>query len=528
MISQQKPNIPYFFLLFFLLTGLFWGIYSWNEWLFMPPSSMHQWRQADGAALAWNYYKNADFFSPEIQNLQTKGDAHALGEFPLTYWIAGVISRMTGYKVWILRWVSLFFFLCGMMSYGRMIFRITGSLFRSGIVMSTLFLSPFVMYYAPNYLPDAPALGCILCAIAMGYEGLEKERKGLIIIALGFFAIAVMMKLTFLLVPVTGFILLVGFYFFPNSKYPFSTLFAAENLPKQNFLHRNRNWILLSFLFSALVIMGFRFWVSYYNKEHGSIYFLASIRPVWNYTFPEMKEIMRAVIKINLLHYASFGLYAISLLSLGAILKYRKRIPRFLLSAILLHALGNLCVFLLWFRMFREHDYYATCMMSFPLMLISIAAVYAPESVFQKHDFKKGLLILLVLVGMYQTRREMNSRLNEREVHHAYLKDTRILMEMPENWLAQKGIPENARFLCPEDRSPNTLLLGLKRKGYTYNNFGDRINRDTLQKYQVKYLVLYLALTDTTRYSPLFREYFPEQLIDIKGELRIYGKFKAF
>lgn len=512
-MHRKFPNLT-LFLMFAVLTGIAGWASLWQEWLFMPPCSVHQWRQADGAAHAWNYYINPDFFSPEIQNLQTKGDSHALGELPLTYWIAGLISRITGYKVWILRWVSLFFFLSGIGLFGRMTLKITNSFFRAGIVTGALLISPFLMYYAPGYLPDTPALGMILIAVALGFEGIEKENKILISIAFAFAAVSAMTKLTFLLVPFTCLGGLMGLYFFPES---------GRDTPKQDFLYRNRLFFLSGFFFLVLAVVAFRIWVSQYNQSHGSIYYLAGTRPVWNYTLPEIKGILRGVYYMTN-SYASAGLYGLFVLSVLAIIRFRKQIPGMLSAVMLIHALGVLCIFLLWFRMFREHDYYVTCMMTFPLLIILIAAIYTPEAFLQKNRLIKGLLLLLLVFGLYQTRREISNRLKNEPVYHSYLKDTRILMEMQEDWLTRKGFPENARFLCPEDMSPNTLLLGLKRKGYTFSNFGDRINRDTLDKYQHYHQMNYLVLTDSSLYSPLYREYFPVQLLEIKGLLRIYGK----
>jgi len=78
-----------FTLLYLVLFAVFSLVNRYDCWLNLPPASIHQWRQADGAAIAWNYSCNLDFEEVRINNLFSTGDSHALGECPADQWSSG-------------------------------------------------------------------------------------------------------------------------------------------------------------------------------------------------------------------------------------------------------------------------------------------------------------------------------------------------------------------------------------------------------------------------------------------------------
>ncbi|MEM6343194.1 MAG: hypothetical protein AAF927_04920 [Bacteroidota bacterium] len=59
----------------------------------LPPQSMHKWRQTDSASFAWNYYaESPNLLQPRFHNLYN--DQKAAAEFPILYWIVGMLYRL--------------------------------------------------------------------------------------------------------------------------------------------------------------------------------------------------------------------------------------------------------------------------------------------------------------------------------------------------------------------------------------------------------------------------------------------------
>ncbi|MFN0201092.1 MAG: ArnT family glycosyltransferase [Bacteroidia bacterium] len=508
----SKRTFWWLFFLFTLGFTFFAKVYQWDKWLFSFPYSVHQWRQADGAALAWNYAQGESFFSPAIQNLQQNGDIHAAGEFPLTYWLAGNFMRFLGGDVWVLRWVHLAFFWIGAFAFTWLTWQFTKDKWKTVVISSSLFLSPFLMYYAPNYLPDTPALAMILVACACLYQAYLSEKSYGMYAATVFATLSVLLKMTFLLVPLCFLGLFILF------------LFAKIELPKSDFWRQQKWLVFTHFMVLVGIIFLFRLWISHYNEAHHSNYFFADIRPIWRYSFAEQKDILLGIRRQLAHSYGSMGLYLLCLVALIEIVKQRKTIPPFLLMAIFLHLGACFAIFILLFRMFREHDYYATCMMTFPLLVLLVGFSYGVLSIKIFEKWFKRLLFFLCFIGIYQVRKEMIARDRFADQHHSYLKNGKSLFEIPQSLLLKQGIPLDAHIFCPEDMSPNTLLLALRRKGYTYLNFGNRITPELLTDYQKYNQMNYLALTDSTHRSPLLREFYPKLYVNWENKIWIWGK----
>ena len=59
----------------------------------LPPQSMHKWRQTDSASFAWNYYaESPNLLQPRFHNLYN--EQKAASEFPILYWIVGMLYRL--------------------------------------------------------------------------------------------------------------------------------------------------------------------------------------------------------------------------------------------------------------------------------------------------------------------------------------------------------------------------------------------------------------------------------------------------
>jgi hypothetical protein len=262
------------------------------------------------------------------------------------------------------------------------------------------------------------------------------------------------------------------------------------------------------------VVLGFRWWVSDYNALHNTAYFLTSTRPIWNYDLAFIWETIILAGKTGLPTFASAGLYLACLATLWLTVKQWKQTAFVIRLCLLCSLLGSIAYGLLWFRMFREHDYYSICLLVLPALLLLNGFRLAQPYLASKHLLWG--LILCWLLGIWHDHQIMAKRL-----HFAFHPQTSENLPpdafLRQNRLTEIGIPQDARVLCPQDPSPNIALLALQRQGWTAYNFGNRITADTLRKYQTKFDLTHLALRDTNVYSPLFRQFFPTKVGVVQG-----------
>jgi hypothetical protein len=266
--------------------------------------------------------------------------------------------------------------------------------------------------------------------------------------------------------------------------------------------------------------MGVRWWIAQYNADHHATYFLSGIRPIWWYDPDFILETIAMIAKQGLPAFASAGLY---LACAGAVYlnsRHRPSAPAVLRNIFLFTVLGSAVYILLWFRMLREHDYYFICLLPIPVLLLLNGLRRAMHLYSEKRIV--AALGLLFLLGVVHSHHILSKRL-----YLAFHPENHLTLPpdafLPRYHLEYMGVHALARVLCPQDPSPNISLFALRRQGWTAYNFGDRINADTLRKYQTTLGMSHLALRDSTLYGPLYREFFPRKVCRIRGWY-VYGE----
>lgn len=479
-----------------IIYAFFFGLMAianqYNVWLSLPPASIHQWRQADGAAIAWHYAQHPDFTDVRICNLFYTGDNHAAGELPLLYWMSGLISHYWGWPAYPLRWIGLILLFCGGWAFGWTILQLCRRPLLAALGAGLLLTVPILSYYGPGFLPDAPAFCFILMMMACLFQADERQSNWWLLAAASCAALAVLLKLSMAILPV-ALALSWGLSQRRRRQWLTSTLW-------------NSRWPLVAIVVATAAVLGGRWWIAQYNTAHHAIYFLASTRPVWHYDWPFIRETLILIGTQELPVYASAGVYLACLGSLWISVKSWKPTPVWMRRVIGFIALGSVVYMLLWFRMLREHDYYFICLLVVPVVLLLNGFRLVQAQFAGKHIV--FTLALCWLLGMAHNQHILSKRL-DLAFHPPTSENLPPDAFLPPRRLAETGIPASARVLCPQDPSPNIALLALQLPGWTAYNFGDRINGDTLRKYQTNFGLTHLALRDTAEYSPLYRRFFP-------------------
>jgi hypothetical protein len=492
----------FYFTLFFCTTAF---VSRYDQWLTLPPAAIHQWRQADGAAIAWHYAQDPDFWAVRQFNLFAVGDAHAVGELPLLYWFSGLITRYWGYPDYPLRWIGLALMIVGFWAFGWVILQLSKRPVIAALGAGLLSTSPILAYYGPNFLPDMPAFCMILVMSACLLRAEQSQRVSWIWAAAACAALGIMLKLSMAILPL-ALVLSWGLGRYRRQ-------WSAASIWRTQ-------WPSMAIALVFCAVAACRWWISQYNAAHQAQYFFADIRPIWRYDWLAIRDILKGIGSFGLPAYASAGLYLASLGSVYGWLKHRKSVAFIWQKTLLFASLGCFSYVLLWFRMLREHDYYAICLLILPGLLLPTGIGLA-----MRRYTEKTILYTLGIcwfVGLWHCHYILNKRL-EFAFHPPSTLNLPPEAFSAADQLTNVGIAPDAKILCPEDPSPNIALLALQRHGWTNYNFGDRITVDTLQRYQDRFGLEYLALRDTVRYAAVYRAFFPTRVGAVEGWY-LYGR----
>jgi 4-amino-4-deoxy-L-arabinose transferase-like glycosyltransferase len=493
---------------YWLLFGLAAFIHRYDTWLRLPPASIHQWRQADGAALAWRYAQNPDFQAPEVCNLFAEGDAQAVGEWPLLYWAAGFISRHAEWPEYPLRWLGLLMLFLGGWAFGWTVLRLTQRPLVAVLGAGVLLTSPVLVYHGPNFLPDAPAFCFILVMVVCLFQAEKRQSRSWLLAAALSAALAILLKLSMAILPLA--LVLTWILGKWQRAWPLDSLWGSH-------------WPTLAAAVGMAIVLIFRWWIAWYNDLHHATYFLASTRPIWRYDWGFIQETMALFARMGLPAFASAGLYLAGLGGLWLTAKKWGGCPFWHRNLFFFTLLGSAAYFLLWFRMFREHDYYTICLLVIPALLLLNGLRLAMPLFAEKHIV--WALAACWLLGLAHTQ----FVLSKRERLAFYPETNQNLPPdafLPPNRLTEAGISPAARVLCPQDPSPNIALFALKRQGWTAYNFGKQITADTLHKYRTNYGLTHLALRDTFFYNPFYERFFPVKVFEGEG-WHLYARSSA-
>ncbi|MBL7825856.1 MAG: glycosyltransferase family 39 protein [Saprospiraceae bacterium] len=480
------------FVLVFFITAWVGGYHSWLQW---PPAAIHQWRQADGASLSLQYAIQPNIWKPHVQNLFLSGNPQAVGELPVLYWLSGCYSRFFDTPAYPLRWIGLFFLFWGLWGFGWALLKQTNNPFLAALGAGVLMSSPVLSYYGPNFLPDAPGFCFLLMMISALYRAFERQSLAWLALATIFCTMAVLLKLSMAILPLalaTTWCLGLNKHWWNgnrllNSKFPI--------------------WAILG---SAVLIMGFRIWISEYNRANEAFYFLTAVRPIWNYDLGFILETLVLWFQTAAPTFGSIGLYAVCGVSLWFLIRYWKSMHHKVKTVLWLSFLGSVAYWLLWFRMFREHDYYMICLLILPVLLIlCLTEMAAPKMLLML--FAVAWILGLGHVGWVLKKRAALA------VDPANSLTLPVGAFLSKEALTAAGIPDSVRLFCPEDPSPNVALFALKRQGITAYTLGFDPSLDSLVKYQEKLRIDFMALRDTTHYTPELRTCFPNLKTQLSG-----------
>lgn len=390
-LVRRVPWSVWWLLGFLLLCA----IYEYGRVLHLRPLPHHIWRQTNCLSLTREYYAGEwNLFRPGVQSLIADGltTGKSAGEFPLIYYIIGMIWKVTGPSEFAYRLVMLVLHAVGTWAFFRTAQNILRDGFWACVVSLFFFTVPAVVYFAIGFLTDVPALDLVLIGTLPLSRYLGEGGRWNLIWGVVAFTLAVLLKITAAMFPLALMCCLLFALLFPKT-------FAWPGFSRV----RSRN-VAIGIL---LVLCAAGLWVAYtvrYNQLHGAEYSYQGTWAIWDLTVEQRERAWEFGKDILVFQLFDTPAYLV-LLGLAAYCVYRMpRMPRALTLLLTCLFLGVVLYVLLWFITLDNHDYYFIAPLVLPMVLI-VASLWLmarfDPAVFRSKAAKAAFASLLVYHAVY-------------------------------------------------------------------------------------------------------------------------------
>ncbi len=510
-MKQNKQNIFYYGI-FILLSAASFFFYDYNEIMIKAPQSTHHWRQADCLSFTLNLAQDdCDFFHPQTHSLTSDNYTTGAGvsEAPVLYWFVAQLYKVFGNLNLTYRITNTFIFFLGLLflfGFLKIIFKNNLYAF---IIPFFIFSSPVIAYYASNYLTDTTAFALTLIGWYFFFKYKQSSKNKFLYISFALFTIAGLLKILSLTSLVAiGIIYLIEL----STKYTFN---ADKKLFPQNLK------LLPAFIFPVLLIASWYFYAVYYNSLHHTQYFSNRIIPVWNYNFEKISEIYNYSKSIHFPEYYHSTFFIFSLIIFIFNLIFIKKADKFLSSITFLLLLSDIAIVVLWFKAFKDHDYYFINLLMFFVFNI-ITFLHTLKNV--KPDIYHSILSKIILSSfviflMLYAQDKLYYRYNGWR-NDDFILDKAYTEIKP--YLKEKSINRNDTIISIGDITNSYSLYLMNLKGWTQmagkNKSINEINSC------IKNGAKYIFVRDTS----LLKEDYLQPFIKIKiGEYKNISIFKV-
>lgn len=416
------------------------------------PQGIHFWAQADRSSIALNYYDNGlNFFVPQTNYLEISNGKTGV-EFPAIQYISAVTAKILGTRNLIFLIYRIYTFLvlvCGIFYLSHTVKLHGGNGFQQVLIPIFYLLSPVLLFYGFNLLPDIPAFSLVL----IGFYFFEKYRLKLgfnsIYYAFLWSSIAVLLKITSAIFPIAFLV-----WFLINS------ILINKQITKKQILSVLAAFMLI---FGLSVLINYFFTV-YANNNFQSTVFLSTSRHINQWT--DFGDIWENVVCWHR-EYFSKPQYWIILASFIASLYTPFLQKEFLLLKSIL-VLGFIFFILLMGKQLMHHDYYAICTIIPIIILLSIDGLMLLSK-----GCLSAIILLYFVVKIYDSN-IVQSVKRQSEVYNLPCRqvwDYRNYMIEAADWFEKTEKNNNTKVFVLYDYPLNTPLVYIDRKGMVLDHY---------------------------------------------------------
>ena len=409
---NYRPERNSVLIMLIVVLGICW-YYDYPGILQKRPQSIHSWRQCDGASLALNYYQHGmHFFKPEVHLLNSdSGNSGytAPSEIPVLYYFVAILYSVFGYHDYIFRFINLLIFIIGLLYLFKLGKRVTGSYFWAGIVVTLLFSSPLIIFYANNFLPNSVGLALSLIGWFYFYTYYESGNKRTFFVSVVFFLLAACMKITELGGPIIILFLLMADRFLKGK--------LKLWIDKDFFMK------ILSLMVIFILVAGWVFFAKHYNAMHMSTNFSTGSYPIWDLNRDGIREVFRLIKSLWLAdYYMPLTLYLLGVLTLFTLI-FIKKTDRVIGISSVIYLAGFAFYLLLWFSALSHHDYFLISLYILPVFILFNFFRFIQLSITKKilNYSIRAVVVVFVLMnivyGAKGNQLRYNSATNELPAH---------------------------------------------------------------------------------------------------------------
>lgn len=463
------------------------------------PRSVHVWRQADCCSYTLNYYQNHQpFFMPQTHTLLGK-DGHVVSEFPILYFTAAKIYSLLGGKHhYVLRTLNFFIFTLGCTCLLWMCHGLFENKWLAFVPAIFVFTSPYLFYYALNFLPDVPAFSFALIGLYFLFLYFKKKKVFLLWFFAASFCLAGLLKISADISLMACLLAVILFRELRSEKF---------------FVPKHLFHFFGSILLALGIQVGWIFFAKHFNEQYGNGQNLLGLYPIWEATAKDFSDTflrMRKEWLWVILHplvwlwFIASGIFFVRKFS---------SIHRFVKHLVWLNFLGTIVYSLLWFKAYYAHDYYMiNPFMALLWIIIAICLAVEKSSPVVKKVFI-GISLLAGLFAVKQVRHVQHARYHDSEfifVNEAYFD-----IESYVRWI---GISRTEKVVSVPDISPNITLYYLNQPGWTEAFTNENFNINYFAANGAKYL---FVGDDKYLSDPIYTQHM-DSLIGTYWNVRVY------
>ena len=480
------------------------------------PYGMHQWRQCDAYSMALNYaMEPRGLFEPAIHFQHGAGGGEAVGEFPLTYFLNGKLWKAIGLQPWTLRWTHLALLLLGCWCLFRTLSQLASP--RSSLALTWLTMGSGLMaFYGPNYLVNAAGLGLVYVGWWEAYKWWQtgctaRKPQALMVLA---FTLALLFRPTM----------------------------ALGLIPPALAVFGTKQWWrwMVSLGIPMVIGLAWVVWAKWLNSLNESMYFLTTIRPLWE--AESIEATWRAFREDVLPHWYHPYVIMLALMGLVASIVRPAITPngtdQWLAASAGAIAAASVGYIALWFENLNVHDYY---LIELQLGVPVVAAwavtrwkaagpavkratwgVFIAAMVLQLADAGLRTRMKHRPAGGWLYEQVVPSR--ERDIWAWFHWDQNNRFGNASEWidvLRSLGIQRDDLVLSVTDPSPNISLSLMDQKGFT-NLYDDAVQGEERIAFYVGKGASYLVCNDPAWFEVYKESRWLSQQMTQLGNFRVF------
>lgn len=454
------------------------------DYIHVRPTSIHSSAQCQRASIALNYYENdMNFFKPRIQKYSEMGGVTGV-EFPILYYLDAVVYKLFGFNEAGARWVSLAIVSLGFYLFFLLANNVLKSSFLSIAVVGSAAFSPVLLFYTPNFMPDAPSVALVLMAWYYFFRYTKTRR----VVHLNlFFVLATLASL----IKVVALIALV-------------IIFCLIVLDKLKFFKKSQQvplfdkpiQVLIKIGVSFLVVLAWYYYAGWLAVAYKNETF--SLSPVMG-DAGTLQAVIKNIKELWLFHYYAKESYILLGGAIVFTVIFAKYTNRILASITGLYFLGNLMFVYFFLNQFINHDYYIISILPLAFFIL-LTFVDCLVKVSNAHFFSLKIIFLVIVFfnmkeSLINCQRNYNMRYSS-EIYY-WTGDFRPYYDL-EQELRRVGIKRTDLTISGFDDTFCSSLYLMNQIGLTIGSWEGKEKIDEMIKYKDS---KYLILNDTTTFN---------------------------